>query len=290
MRQPYPLDQCALYATRSRTRLAVRLGRSPTFIRSRANNPALYRTWEELKKNGGTRLIEAPRDDLKAIQKRIADLLQRVLPPEYLYSPVKGRSYVENALAHRGSSEIRLLDISDYFGRCTASAVFRFFSREMKCSPDVSWMLTGLTTRNGHLPQGSPCSPILSFYCCKPMWEKIEAAARDEGCRLTVYVDDITISGRTIPEKLVWRIKQILHSYGHSYARKKERQHRNRAAEVTGIMVDNRKLSVPHRHFKKMQQARLGARLASDEKEKASLTARARSLEGQIQKLKSLAD
>lgn len=122
------------------------------------------------------------------------------------------------------------------------------------------------------------------------MWEKIAAVVRSAGCQVTVYVDDITISGRVIPEALVWRVKQILHSYGHSYARKKERHHRNRAAEVTGIMVDNRKLSLPHRHFKKMQQARLGIRLASSETEKASQSARARSLEGQIQKIRKLAD
>ena len=154
-------------------------------------------------------------------------------------------------------------------------------------------MSSCLRLRGAHIEAAlppSPCSPILSFYCCKPMWEKIAAAAREAGCLLTVYVDDITISGRAIPETLVWRIKQILHSYGHGYARKKERQHRNRAAEVTGIMVDNKKVSVPHRHFKKMQQARLGARLASDEREKTTLHARARSLEGQIQNLRSLTD
>ncbi|WP_395612397.1 hypothetical protein [Allosphingosinicella sp.] len=121
------------------------------------------------------------------------------------------------------------------------------------------------------------------------MWEKIAALVSEAGCTLTVYVDDITISGPSIPEALVWRVKQILHTYGHKHARKKERRHHNRAAEITGIMVAPGKVCVPHRHYKKMQDARLEARLATDEAEKASLNARARSLEGQIQKLRTLA-
>jgi retron-type reverse transcriptase len=284
----YALHQCALYATRSRARLALRLGRSAGFLRARAGQPNLYRVWEEKKSSGGTRLIEAPREDLKAIQRRIADLLQRVLPPEYLYSPVKGRSYIENAIAHRGSTSVRLLDISNYFGNCSADAVYRFFREQLRCEPDVAWLLTGLTTRGGHLPQGSPCSPILSFYSCWPMWEKIAGLTREAGCVLTVYVDDITISGKSVPEELVWRIKQVLRGHGHSHARKKERRHQNRAAEITGIMVAKDRVAVPHRHYKKMQHARLSARLADDEQERSALTARARSLEGQIQRLKNL--
>jgi len=154
----YALHQCGLYATRSRGRLALRIGRSAGFLRARADRPSLYRVWREQKASGGTRLIEAPREDLKAIQRRIADLLQRVLPPDY----------------------------------------------------------------------------------------------------------------------------------GHRHARKKERRHQNRPAEITGIMVAEERVAVPHRHYKKMQHARIAARLTEDDRERSALSARARSLEGQIQRLKRL--
>ncbi len=284
----YSLDQCGLYALKSRAQLAARLGRSAKFIASRADKPGLYKVWDEAKKNGGFRTIEAPRDDLKAIQKRIADLLQRVLPPQYLFSPVKGRSYVENALAHRGSKEVRLLDVANYFGNCTALAVFAFFRDGIKCAPDVAWTLTGLATRSGHLPQGSPCSPILSFYSCQPMWDKIASLVHEADCVITIYVDDITVSGPFVPEKLIWEIKQILRRYGHSHQHKKERRHLERPAEITGLIIGPNKVCVPHRHYQKMQAARLEGRLASDEKSKASLFARARSLECQVQRLQVL--
>lgn len=284
----YTLDQCALYSLKTKPQLASRIGRAAKFIKNRANKPDLYRIWNESKKSGGSRTIEAPREDLKAIQKRIADLLQRVLPPGYLFSPVKGRSYVENAIAHCGSKEVRLLDVANYFGNCSATSVFGFFHDRMKCTPDVAWLLTGLTTREGHLPQGSPCSPILSFYSCQPMWDKISKLVRDAGCIITIYVDDITVSGSMVPEKLIWEIKQALRNYGHTHQRKKERRHVGRAAEITGLMVSQVKFCVPHRHYKKMQAARLEARTTDDEKTKMSSLARARSLESQVQRLQVL--
>lgn len=198
---------------------------------------------------------------------------------------MKGRSYVDNALAHRGHREVRLLDVVDYFGNCSSKAVYNFFSHQLKCAPDIAWLLTGLATREGHLPQGSPCSPILSFYSCSRMWGEIAALIHDAGCTLTVYVDDITISGHFIPETLVWEIKKVLHKFGHSHHRKKERRHVARAAEITGIIVAPEKVCVPHRHYKKMQAARINARLAETEEEAIGFSARARSLEAQIQLL-----
>jgi hypothetical protein len=286
MSRGYALDQCALYAIGSKARLARRLGRSPNFLVTRAFDGSLYREWQEAKSNGGSRTIEAPRDDLKAIQRRIADLLQRVLAPKYLYSPVKGRSYVENALAHHGSREVRLLDVVNYFGNCDWRAVYRFFIRDMRCAPDVAWILAGLTTRRGHLPQGSPCSPILSFYSCQNMWSEIDRIVEAAGCRLTVYVDDVTISGGLVPEALVWQVKTILHRYGHSHHRRKERRHFDRPAEITGIMIGPEKVSVPHRHFKKLQAARLAIRTAESEKARLTARARARSLEAQVHYLR----
>ncbi len=285
MRSGYPLDQCALYKIQRKSLLALRLNRSLGFVRARANNPSMYKVWNEAKASGGFRTIEAPREDLKAIQKRIATLLQRVLPPKFLYSPVKGQSYIDNALVHRGSREVRLLDVRDYFGNCQSEAVFRFFSSRMKCSPDVAWLLTGLTTRGGHLPQGSPCSPILSFFCCEPMWQEIDNVVKGAGCKLTVYVDDITISGEHCPEAMIYEVKKILLRHGHKHHPTKERRHTDRPAEITGVIVGPAKFSAPHRHFKKLQAARIASVTAVTEDQRLLELSRARSLESQIQQL-----
>lgn len=286
MKHRYDLTQCALYNLKSRAQLATRLGRSASFVRLRTNSHGLYSEWREPKKSGGFRTIEAPREDLKAIQRRIAELLQRVCPPEYLFSPVRGRSYMDNAAVHADALEVRLLDIEDYFGSCTAQSVYRFFQDRMKCVPDVAWTLTRLTTRNGHLPQGSPASPILSFYACGAMWAEISSAVEQASCKLTVYVDDITISGARVPERTIWAVKQTLRRNGHKHCQRKEKRHFLRTAEVTGVISGQGQLCAPHRHFKKLQLARLAALSATDPVKHQRETARARSLEAQVQALK----
>lgn len=286
MSNGYAIDQCGLYALTSHRKLSDRLGKSVSFIKARARSNDLYKEWPEPKKSGGFRLIEAPRDDLKKLQRRIADLLQRVTPPEFLFSPVKGRSYMDNATAHVHPKEIRLLDINDYFGQCDARSVYTFFNTRLRCEPDVAHTLTCLTTRNGHLPQGSPSSPILSFYSCWPMWEEVSRLVREVGCSITVYVDDITISGSFVPEELIWRTKEVLRRNGHTHNLRKERRRYQTSAEVTGVIVGQGKFCAPHRHYKKLQAARIAGRLEPELEARAREFARARSLESQIQALK----
>lgn len=281
--EPYPLDQCGLAALKSRKQLASRLNRSLSYLQCRAGDSNLYREWHEPKRSGGTRLIEAPRPDLKLIQRRIADLLQRVAPPDYLFSPVRGKSYLDNAIVHRDAETIKLLDINDYFGNCLAKDVYAFFRNHLRCEPDVAHLLTGLTCRHGHLPQGSPASPILSFYSAFDMWNAIHEKVHAVGCRMSLYVDDVTISGRTVPEALVFDVKGILHKHGHDYSKRKEGRKHRRPAEVTGLMVGSGKASVPHRHYKKLLNARLSALTVTDEAERARAKARAASLEHQVQ-------
>jgi len=182
-----------------------------------------YHSFPKAKKNGGYRMIDAPRGDLKAIQTRIAELLQRIAPPAFLFAPVRGRSYVDNGARHMGARVFRLLDIEDFFPSCTAERVIWLFKTRLECSPDVAAILRGLVTRSGCLPQGSPCSPILAYLSYVDMWGEIDRLVCGQSCTLSVYADDITISGKFISENLIWSIKRILHKYGHRYNRKKER-------------------------------------------------------------------
>jgi hypothetical protein len=120
------------------------------------------------------RPIDIPDADLKAIQSRIADLLSRVSPPDWLFSPVKGRSYVDNAARHKGARAFWLLDIADYFPSCSSNKVAHFFQRKLECSPDVTAILVRLVTWQQCLPQGSPCSPIPANISNLYLWQEIE--------------------------------------------------------------------------------------------------------------------
>ncbi|MBI1239967.1 MAG: RNA-directed DNA polymerase [Alphaproteobacteria bacterium] len=252
--QGYALRDCGLYNIQTKAVLAKRLLVSPSRLTRLTNKQDRYRCWTEPKKSGGTREIEAPLDDLKDVQKRISELLGRVRAPSYLMAPVKGRSYVDNAAIHVGSQCFRLLDIEDFFPSCTEKRVFWFFRTVMRCSVDVAAVLARLSTRNGRLPQGSPCSPILAFYAYFDMWETINATVESRKCYLTVYADDITISGESIREFDVWRIKQTLFKFGHRYNRSKERAIINRPADITGVIVRGDILLLPNRQHKALTE------------------------------------
>ncbi len=235
------------FRLRSKEKLASLLFISLGRLCSISSERNLYFDFQKRKESGGFRQISAPRSDLKEIQSRIASLLQRITPPDYLFAPVSGRSYVDNAARHIGADSIHLLDIQDFFPSCTANKVVWFFHKRMQCSPDVTAIIRGIVTKDGALPQGSPCSPILAYLCYVEMWNSIADIVKNAGCTLSVYADDLTISGKVVPEEAIWRIKECLFRHGHKYKIEKERSKHKTAAEITGVILLKDALLAPNR-------------------------------------------
>jgi hypothetical protein len=255
----YCIDQSPFYKLRSRKRLASLLKIDPAELisLSRAAD-GLYSEFQVAKKNGGTRGVENPKRNLKLLQARIARLLGRVKPPEYLFCPVKGRCYVANAAQHRGQRVIHCLDIRKYFPSTSSKRVFWFFNTVMQCERDIAAVLTRLATYEGYLPTGSPLSPILAFFAHYDVWETIWRICRREGYTLTVYIDDVTISGMALSPAAIWEIKRSIHGAGLRYH--KEKRYIDRPAEITGVIVDSGTLLPPNRQLKKLTQTRAALR------------------------------
>ncbi|UWQ20118.1 reverse transcriptase family protein [Jannaschia sp. W003] len=254
--QSYDLDQCALYRCGSKRKLFKLLQTSPAKYAELRAAPDLYRRMSKPKKNGGTREILAPRHDLKRIQKRVSELLMRVKAPDFLMSPVRGRSNIDNAAAHRGATSHRLLDIEDFYPNCLASKVAWFFGTVMGCPPDVVAVLTWLTTWQGALPQGSPASPILAYLAYRDMWHEVDARAREAGNRLTVYVDDVTVSGDVVRSETIWSIKQILFRHGHRTKDAKEETRFGTPVIVTGAVLRDGQMLLPNVQHQKRHRVR----------------------------------
>lgn len=217
-------------------------------------NDQLYSEFDIPKKTGGVRNVENPHRQLKLVQARMARLLNRIEPPGYLFCPVKGRCYVTNAAQHRGQRVVHCLDIRKYYPSTPSRRVFWFFRTVMKCASDVAGILTRLATYREHLPTGSPLSPILAYFAFYDVWEAVAEICQRYGYRLTVYVDDVTISGQKLSVDALWQIKRAIHRSGLRYH--KEKHYVDRPAEITGVIVDGLKLKPPHRQFKKLAAAR----------------------------------
>ena len=283
----YQEHDSPFFRLRSKAKLASLLFSSQTKLQTLARGRNLYSDFKKPKASGGFREISAPRDDLKAVQKRIASLLQRIVPPDYLFAPVAGRSYVDNAAAHLGAQSVALLDIENFFPSCTANKAIWFFKQRMRCSPDVAAVLTGIVTRNGSLPQGSPCSPILAYLCYIDMWEEIVGIVEDAHCTLSVYAEDLTISGETVPEKAIWEIKKVLRRHGHRYNAGKERRKHGPPAEITGVILRPDGLHVPNRLHKQLHDVRCALGRTKSTAHRAALKTKVRGREAQRQQVAS---
>lgn len=280
----YHLTDSPFYRLISRRKLASVLRVSPTMLANLSSEKLFYqRVWKHKKEKkwlreapssanlSDYRPIDIPAPELKGVLTRIAQLLGRVQPPDFLFSPVKGRSYVDNAAYHVGSSAFWLLDIENYFPTCTTNHLARFFHRDMCCSQDVAAVLVKLVSLNGCLPQGSPCSPILAYYCNRPMWLALADRALSAGCKFSVYADDITISGDIVRKKMIWDLKQIVHGHGMALKKSKEVSLIYKPADITGVIVKVDGTYIPNRQLEKLAKLKKQRISVHSQKDKAKL-------------------
>jgi hypothetical protein len=225
---------------------------------------------------GKVRHTETPTKGLRRVHERLMRPLMTIEPPDFLFCPVKGRSQIDNALQHRDAREICTLDVVDYFPSTRASKVAWFFSNTMQCAPDVSAILAQLATKDGHIPTGSPLSPILAFYAFLGMWNEIARLAKESNCKTSVYVDDLTVSGEEVSGDLMWAIKRTIHGAGLRYH--KVRICREAPAIVTGVVVQSGSLLLPHRHHQRSHETRTLMKNSDDAEGAASLERRLQGL------------
>jgi Reverse transcriptase (RNA-dependent DNA polymerase) len=280
----YELNQSPFYKMQSKKELVKLLYTSGEKVGILSNHINLYS-----KSSVNERLIEKPRADLKRIQKRIEDLLKRVPATDFIYAPAKGKSYISNACVHKGAHEIICLDIVAYFKSTSSKRVYWFFNKQMKCSSDVSAILAELLTLDEYLPTGSPSSLIISYFAHLDMWEEIGVLAQNYQCNLSVYVDDVTISGSTVPKILVAEIKKVFNRYGLKSKGCKEKHYRNaKAAKITGVIVKrDGSLGIPNQQHKKIYMLRQRLKLEKDELKRDKLVQQMKGYEMQKKQVES---
>jgi hypothetical protein len=283
IRKRYALNQSPLYKLGSRPKLARLLGVTNGELRQLAAGDALYREFDIPKKSGtGFRHIENPVRPLKLLQARLARLLARIDPPDFLFCPVKGRCYITNAAAHRGSRMVQCLDLKKFYPSTTQKRVYWFFHKVMECDRSIAALLAQLSCYQQHLPTGSPLSPIVAYFAYYDLWQSIDQYCRARGYAFTVYVDDVTISGDHVPERDVWEIKQMIHRVGLRYH--KEKTFVDRPAEVTGVVLRDGKLTAPFRQHKKLHET-VRALSAASEEERGPLIGTRNGVAGQLKQI-----
>ena len=168
------------------------------------------------KRSGGRRLVEAPKDLLKRVQRQLLrQALNHVPPHEAAHGFCRGRSITSFASPHCGQDLVLRMDLRDFFPSVGGGRVFAIF-RALGYSSPVAQALTDLTTtrtpdrvlrgsglgvvaeerlRLRHLPQGAPTSPALANLAAYRLDLRLRAAARAVGASYTRYADDLAFSG-----------------------------------------------------------------------------------------------
>jgi len=242
---------------RSVKHLSITLGISEDRLMHLAQNSSNY--YREFTRDikGKHRLLVEATGRLKLIQRRILDnILIRIPPFESSFGSIKGRSIKENAFKHVKSKYILKLDIQDFYPSIHNKKIYNYFI-EKDCSPDVSHILTHLTTRNYSLPLGTSTSPMLADQVVRKIDVRINGMAKKAGLVYTRYVDDITLSGNFLLDRMREIVFKILKQSGFKIKKNKLIYYTPENEEeriVAGVSIQEGMVSAPLNYVKELEE------------------------------------
>lgn len=213
-----------------------------------------YYSFAVCRPDGATRTIHAPKPELKAVQRRILDI---ILQPVRLNPHAEGfrrkRSVVTNAAGHLCSRTVIKMDIKDFFPSITYLRVEGMFT-SLGYPRNVAVMLAKLATRSGRLPIGAPTSPAVSNIIASRLDKRLSELGRKTGFNYSRYADDMTFSSSSTEiNRLIPLFKEIIREEGFEVNDRKLRILRSGGRQkITGVVV-NRKLNVERRERKKLR-------------------------------------
>ncbi len=171
------------------------------------------------------RVIEQPKQQLKAIQRRILrEILDQIPAHDAAHGFTRGRSVLTHASEHAGAYVVIRLDLTDFFPSVAAGRIYGIFRAAGYPEP-VAHALTALTTNvvpatfwhslprpsdpaqiqahhrlgrqlaTPHLPQGAPTSPALANLAAFRLDRRLRGLAAAFGATYSRYADDLTFSG-----------------------------------------------------------------------------------------------
>ena len=218
-----------------------------------------YLSYPISKKSGKKRWLDAPRDELKAIQTSILyNFLYKFKAHDCAVGFVSGMGVPDGAERHLGQQAILCMDISNFFNSVKSAnlykLIFHLFNRYKNFEKDFVFdkndlqNFINLVTHKGQLPQGAPTSPALANLYCMQMDTDIATIAELNNLIYTRYADDLTFSHPDKKHRMgtyISEVTNIVSQYGLKINKKKTRIRKpNQRMSVTGVVI-NQKLSVP---------------------------------------------
>ena len=248
-----------------------------------------YTQFKIPKKNGGERTINAPKEKLKSIQSALSSLLldcldeinhekfpnSELAKPSAKYSKLlkikcnsaqvqqpslshgfeRKRSIITNAMMHLGKKNVLNIDLENFFESFNFGRVRGFFikNENFKLDPHIATVIAQIACHNNQLPQGSPCSPVITNLVTHILDIRLVALATRYSCAYSRYADDITFSTRkkVFPPQIMQeksgqytggkKLRSEIKRAGFLINDKKTRiQYKDSRQDVTGLIVNQK--------------------------------------------------
>lgn len=243
-----------------------------------ATGPLSHYHYRILAKEGGAvRVIEAPKQRLKIIQKQIlGEILEKIPVHPAAHGFRRGRSIKTFAAPHAGQRLVMRMDLRDFFPSISAPRVQVMFRTAGYPEP-VANLLGGLCTNAAprsiwgrgldpvrmadarhlyawpHLPQGAPTSPALANICAHRVDCRLTGLAEACGAVYTRYADDLAFSGgedfERCSERFSVHVAAILLEEGFAVQHRKTRIMRQGVRQYLAGIVANEHLNVIRSDF-----------------------------------------
>lgn len=233
-------------------------------------NPAKrYKNFTIPKKSGGVRKISSPRGSLKFMLTYLNVIFQAMYEPtDAAMGFVPGRSIADNAAKHVGKKYVFNTDLKDFFPSVRQARIWKILQiKPFSLNIELASVIAGLcciqhpqkkTDRKGKiigvLPQGSPCSPILTNIVCRNLDRRLQGLAKRFNLIYTRYADDITFSSDynvfQVESEFMTEFTRIVIDEEFEINDKKTRlQKVGQRQEVTGLVVNN-KVNIAREYYR----------------------------------------
>jgi hypothetical protein len=228
-------------------------------IHRRAERYPHYVAFTLPKRNGGERLIMAPKRKLKALQRRLVHLLVHKMPVSASSHGFRLGSSVKTAAeSHVGKRIVLHLDLKDFFhsvtfarvrgllialgyGYLVATALAVVMTEAPRQPVEVEGTLYHVPVGHRRCVQGAPTSPGICNTVALRLDRRLAGMARIFGFAYSRYVDDLVFSGDEPARinKLRYLATKIIREEGFEVNRTKTRIFRRGGCQrVTGVVVN----------------------------------------------------
>lgn len=204
------------------------------------------------------RKISAPSKELFYIQKEIQNaILEKIEINSFAFGFVKRKSIIDNASYHLKAEKLLSIDLKDFFPSIGFTRVYYIFYNMCGYHSDVASSLTKIVMKDKGLPQGAPTSPIISNIVCYKLDYRLQRLSEKIGIKYSRYADDIVLSGESnkVNNKLLYTVKKIVEDEGFVINDEKTKfLDKSKRMEVTGLVINNNKISVKKDYILKIRQ------------------------------------